>query len=85
VSNVQALTPGPAGGPPWSVVSVTETTDQDATGRYAKGKAVTFQLGSGAMGTVFVPNANWTPDTVKALINQAAANLHAVTNLTDKS
>ena len=71
--------------PTWTVTDVTETTAQDNTGRFAKGKQVTFQLASGQVGTVFLPDASFTPDTVKAAIRTAAANLHAVVNLNSAS
>lgn len=71
--------------PNWQVTDVMETMAQDATGRYARGKQVTFQLASGAVGTVFIPDANFTPDTVKSAIMRAAANLHAVVNLNSAS
>lgn len=85
MSNAQIMPSGGAGGPSWTVTDVSETTDQDGTGRYSKGKTVTFQLASGLTGTIFVPNTSWQPDTVKGMIAQAAAKLDAVANLTSGS
>lgn len=69
-------------GPSWKVVNVTETTAADSTGRFTAGKQVTYQLDSGLSGTVFLPDAQFNEDAVRAAINQAAAQLHAVGNLT---
>lgn len=65
----------------WRVINVQDGQGQDATGRYVNGKTVTYQLASGHSGTVFVPNGQADPDTVRAMVQQEAANLAAIANL----
>ena len=75
----------PSPGPDWAVIQNVESTGKDSTGSYVKGRSVTFQLASGTAGTVFVPDAALTPDSVKAAINAAAARIAAVDGLTSGS
>lgn len=67
----------------WKVLSVSDGTGPDPTGRYVNGKTVTYQLKSGHTGTVFVPGADANPEAAAALIRQAAANLDAIANLSE--
>lgn len=65
-------------GVPFKVVNITETTGQDGTGRFVAGKQVTYQLKTGLSGSIFVPDATFTEDAVRALLTAAAANLYSV-------
>lgn len=82
MSNMPSPMPMRSGGPSWTVSNATQTTAQDATGRFAKGWEVTYTLDSGYSGTVFVPGDVLNQDQVRAAINQSAAALHSVVNLT---
>lgn len=62
----------------FKVVNVTESTGQDSTGRFVSGKQVTYQLKSGLSGTVFIPDASFNEDTVRAALQKAAATLQNV-------
>jgi hypothetical protein len=74
--------PASFAGVAWKVINAAMTTDQDSTGRYAKGWEVTYQVPSGHTGTVFLAGATLNPDQVKAAVNAAAANLSGVVGLT---
>lgn len=68
--------------PTWKIVQVTDRTDQDATGAYVKGRLVTYQLASGHTGTVFVPLAVFSTDSVRAAVMADAQTLADVAGLT---
>lgn len=76
--------PRPAA-PSWTVVSQTEGTTIDATGTPAKGVTVTFRLGDGTIGSVFIADAAYTAPAVQAAIEQRAAVLHVVGGLSSGS
>lgn len=63
------------------VINVVDATGQDATGTFVKGRNVTYQLNTGATGSVFVPLATFSPDSVKAAVLADAQQLHAVSQL----
>jgi hypothetical protein len=66
----------------WTVSAAQQTTSQDATGRFTKGWEVSYTLDTGHVGTVFVPGDILNQEQVKAAINQSAAALYGVVNLT---
>jgi hypothetical protein len=70
-----------AGGPAWRVIGITEATGPDPSGRFTQGRNVTYQLASGLTGTVFIPLAGFTEDTVAAAVNLDAQTLHNVSQL----
>lgn len=72
----------PAVMPTGTVVSVQDGQGQNDQGSWVRGKNVTFQLSSGPTGTVFVPDSQFNPDMVKAMVQDAAQRLAAVHNLT---
>ena len=66
----------------WKVVPpVVSRTQIDSSGQPTPGKVVTFQISSGQLGTVFLPDAQFNPDAIKAAIQPAADNLAAVLDL----
>jgi hypothetical protein len=65
----------------WTVTGAVQTTAQASNGQYAKGWEVTYQLGSGHVGSVFLPGADLNPDAVKAAVAAAATKLASVINL----
>jgi hypothetical protein len=70
------------GGPGWKVTGANQTTGQDQTGRYVNGFEVTYQLKSGATGSVFVPKDGFNEDAVRAAVDAAARTLANVLNIT---
>lgn len=71
-----AATPG------WSVVTDVETTDLTPGGTPAKGRRITFQTTNGATGSVFVTDAQYTPDVVRPLIQAKVDAITAIKGLT---
>lgn len=58
----------------WSVTSQQQTTQPDAAGRFTTGVIVNFTTAKGHSGSVFVPEAQYSVDNVRAMV-QAKANL----------
>ncbi|HXG40212.1 MAG TPA: hypothetical protein VNJ28_04645 [Candidatus Limnocylindrales bacterium] len=72
----------PAPQPPrWTVVSQTETVDQDAGGSFVPGVRVVVRTRAGDQVSVFVPLAEYRPDRVRELIEARVATLEAVRGL----
>lgn len=65
----------------WNVISQLQKTDVGPTGQLVQGYEVTFATGSGHVGSVFVPNAKYTPDTVREMIQDQADLMDAVGSL----
>lgn len=65
----------------WSVVSQSETTAPDATGRFVAGVRVGFQTSNGLQGTVFVPDAQYSADYVQQLIQTRVDQMQGVQTL----
>jgi hypothetical protein len=59
--------------------------DFDAAGNPIAGHQVSFVTGTGATGTVFVPEAHYSPASVRALINAKAATADQIASLTSGS
>jgi hypothetical protein len=75
-----------ADGSTWKVIGQPQATaSQDAMGAAVRGYMVTYQLGTGQQGQVFIPGASFDPDSAKPLIAAAAANLAGVLNLSSGS
>lgn len=60
------------------VTSQTPTVETAPDGQLVRGVRITFRTGKGAMGSVFVPDAMYTPDNVIATIRDAANRLDQV-------
>lgn len=71
-----------ATGPAWTVISQVETMGIGPTGTAGSGVKVTFRTMDGTTGSVFVPDAQYNADTVKAAIIAKAATLAEVKGLT---
>lgn len=68
----------------WQVTSVDSTAyTVDAKGNPMYGARVNFQTTAGNTGSVFVPNDLLTPENVTAQINQRAAIMDTVANLSE--
>jgi hypothetical protein len=68
----------PAMGVGFKVIGVHEGPGKNATGNYVNGRQVMFQLKGGTTGSVFVSDADWNEDTVRAALQQAATVLQNV-------
>lgn len=71
--------------PKWKITGQPQASGPDGNGGFTRGRNVTYQLADGTTGTVFVPNANLTPDFVKAAIDDDAARVAAIAQLTSES
>lgn len=77
MSNSQPATPVM-----WEVVSSTPAQGQGPSGAYGPGHLVTARLvGSNSTFQVFVPNADFTVDGVRAMVDAKAQTVAAVNNL----
>lgn len=65
----------------WKVIGQRESTEIGPDQRFVPVIIVTFQTGLGYTGTVSVPKSAFTPDNVRALIDEQVAALHDVHNL----
>lgn len=76
-------TPTPAS--TWQVTSQSPTTRVGPTNNVEDGYDIAFVTGLGQSGTVFVPNARYTPAYVKQAIAERAAQVDAVAQLAHDS
>jgi hypothetical protein len=65
----------------WTIIGQAETFQTDDAGAFVPGVTVTFQLPGGQTGSVFVPNAKYTVEGVKAAVAARAAAMAAVSQL----
>jgi len=66
----------------WKVTGQTEYTQVATTGPPVQGVKVFYTTGQGHSGSVFLPNAQYNQQNVRAAINAAAANMDAIGQLT---
>lgn len=69
-------------GPAWTVISQSETMGIGPTGTAGSGVKVTFRTVDGTTGSVFVPDAQYTAENVRAAILARVAVLESVKGLT---
>ena len=62
----------------WQVASQQEGSGQNDQGAYVHGVTVTFTTAKGITGTVFVPDAIYNADTVRARIQARVNAMHDV-------
>lgn len=65
----------------WKVTGQQETNRTSTTGQFVSGMLVSFQTDSGHAGSVFVPDSQYKPDIVKAMIAARVAQLDSVQSL----
>lgn len=76
--------PPPPGG--WTVTGQVETQElPPGAQNFVKGVKITFTTGYGAIGSVFVPYAQLTPQYASATIAARVAQLDAISTLTHTS
>ena len=66
----------------WTITGTSETTGLTDQGMPAKGVTVSFKLEDGTGGTIFVPDTQFTPAAVTALVGARASALLSVKGLT---
>ncbi len=66
----------------WTVIDQREESREDVSGVYVSGVTVRFRTGSGAIGSVFCPDRDYTPARVQQLIGDRARAIEAVAHLT---
>lgn len=71
-----------AGPQQWTITGTSETTGLTDQGMPSKGVTVSFKTDDGTAGTVFVPDASFTPSNVTALVAARASALVGVKGLT---
>ena len=74
--------PSPSDLTTWKVTGQTEYTQVATTGPPVQGVKVFYTTGQGHSGSVFLPNAQYNQQNVRAAINAAAANMDAIGQLT---
>lgn len=67
--------------PAWRVISQSETNRTDAAGHFVSGVLVYYTTANGVSGSVFIPDSQYNPDTVKARINERVAQHNVVGGL----
>ncbi|MGH3180330.1 MAG: hypothetical protein ACRDOE_00245 [Streptosporangiaceae bacterium] len=75
--------PGQQPAPPaaWRITAQREVNRLNASGQYVSGVLLTFQTAGGLIGTAFVPDAQYTAERVKNLVNDRVAAMEAVQGL----
>lgn len=66
----------------WKVTAQAETTKINPTGNVIDGIEVDFQLSDGTAGSVFIPLASYSVDTVREAVSAKAADMSSVAGLT---
>lgn len=66
----------------WTITGTSETTGVNDQGMPTRGVSVSFKLDDGTAGTVFVPDASFTPAAVTAAVQARASALVGVKGLT---
>jgi hypothetical protein len=67
--------------PAWTVIGQQPDVGPNDAGIFVQGMTVTYRTRSGAVGKVFVPQAQFTADQVREIVNTAAGHSEAVANL----
>lgn len=72
----------PQGSPVWTIEGQIPTVDLDASGRPIRGVRVSYLIyATQVRDSVFIPQARYNPDTVKAAVAEAVKNHNAVSQL----
>jgi len=67
--------------PAWTVISQSETMGIGPSGAAGSGVKVTFRLADGTTGSVFVPDAQFNAENVRAAITARVAVIESVKGL----
>lgn len=67
--------------PTWTVISQTEDFGANTSGQYVPGVRVSFRVASGAVGSVFIPTAEYSVDRAREVIGATAMAMEAVSKL----
>lgn len=66
----------------WTITNTVPTMGIGPDGKPAKGQDVSYQLETGDSGVIFVPDSQFNPTQVGALVSAHATNLVAIKGLT---
>lgn len=66
----------------WKVLTQRPDQQFDVAGNFTNGVSVNFQTKYGVVGTVFIPDSQYTVDRAKQIIGERAAVLDGVSGLT---
>lgn len=72
----------PSSTPAWTITAQREDFQPGPNGQLTSGVVVSFMTALGATGSVFVPHASYSVDTVRAQIDARAKTMDAVQGLT---
>ncbi len=67
--------------PAWEITGQAEQIKPTPDGRVTSGVTVTFRTAAGNTGTVFIPDAQYSPAAVAQAVGQRAAAMDAVSGL----
>lgn len=68
--------------PAWTITAQVQSTDMGPANAYVDGVRVTFQTAAGAIGSLFIPNTEYTVERVRSLVAARAAVMDQVAGLT---
>lgn len=68
--------------PAWEVTAQREDYQVGQNGQLTQGMVVTFRTRSGAVGSVFVEQAQYTPEKVRQVVAAKAGDMEAVQGMT---
>jgi len=71
----------PTAPPQWTVTTQQEVTQPDATGRYVQGVKVGFQTVEGILGSVFIPDAQYSAQNVQQAVQARVDQMRSVQTL----
>ena len=71
----------PAAEPAWTITAQAEQLRPTPDGKVAQGVVITFRTRAGNTGTVFVPDAQYSPAAVAAAVGQRAMAMDQVSSL----
>lgn len=69
---------GSSSSPAWEVTAQREDFQVGSNGQLSQGMVVTFRTRSGAVGSVFVETAQYTPEKVRQVVAAKAVDMEAV-------
>lgn len=67
--------------PAWTIIQQSPTSDLGPEGSYVSGIKVTFRTAAGVTGSVFVPEAGYSVEAVRAAVSARAAVADGVAGL----
>lgn len=69
------------GGARWTVISQQEKPGEISPGQFGRGWEIAFRTAQGHTGTVFVPQGQYTTESVRALIDEKVTRMESIAGL----